>query len=598
MPVVRRLQKQVDLNPLRGGERRAAETFESQGGTIAQAKAQGAALVGDAATRLANTATGLATDIYSAVVEKERQAANQTAFLAAKNRLSTFRRNTLAPALTTEGAAAMSVPDTISAELTKTSDEILANLNVEQKRMFEPVLAQERDSILLDVQQHVLTQRKKLQANEAESAIANSLERAGQLALQPVGARFYIDQALQTLAENADAFGLGPEELRKKRLGITSAGHEVVVQGLINAHQPEAAQDWLTGHKAEIDQKTYDALNRGVETADVRVQGQRVRDEAVARFPGDVAAQRKYAMDKLDGEAESVALAGIEHEATVADTIKNKAQADAFDAAWKWVAGGRSWTTIAPATWSQLEGRQQDAIKERASKGPVVVMGAAGYAEYLRLMDLASRDPKAFVAMKPQDVLALRRVLDDSHYEHVVSTRTRLSDSMLDAAMSAVAKEEAKGDLAAFSSREEVFKGVLTGYQFTPNEIALNESAGEDRRAIVAHVRRVMEDEEDAYTKEHGKKMPVQEFRNSLTRVMQGLKTQTFTDVGYVWDSENPLLEMTPDDIPPADLHKVDAALQSIKMAVTPDTRLAMWWSAKLGLSLAKTSKLVLGGKQ
>lgn len=613
MPTVPRLRPQVDLQPLPGVRKQAAETFESLGGRAALAQGDAAATVGEGMARLGAQAT----NVFAELAAKAKAQADETAVNAAANQLSSwvddYGYKGAAPFFGTKGAAAMQAGDKALPDFDQAADAIAGGLkNDDQRRAFAVFADRKRGAWNDDINKHLFAEGQQMFVDSANARIKNAQDDAIRHATSEPEFRANMADMEQTIRSVGDKLGWKPEELDLNLRNARTVAHVGAIDALSAQGRYGDAKAWLDKYAGEMDAKTVDAkreqLAQETKVADETTEAQRVRDEALAAHPGDLDAQRAYVKDHLKGTVQNAALSMVEHESVVSDALADQKRADLYEQGFAIIDRGRGFGAIPATILAGLKPTQIAKLREYATakdKPEGAAMTTAGHAEYLRLMELAATNPAKFLEMSRADVVGLRGVLDSTHYEHVVAMRTGLLGKAAEA-------QATRADLARFTTVEDVYKTVLRSAGFLPGEITMSDSADKEnpeRVKTVGRIRLLMAYEEQAYNKEHGTKMPVEEFRKSLMRAVQGLQNSTGGDLslgpmyyiseavspgsGVNWLNRAPLRkmqDMTPADIPPADIPKLDQWLYKIGEPITPDSRLALWWASRVGFGAAPST--------
>ena len=95
MPTVRKYDRQVGVNALPGVRQTAAETPTSEGADLALARGRGRAAVLDAVGNLGGVASRVGTQLFGELADRAREDADQTALLAASNKLAEWKSSAL-----------------------------------------------------------------------------------------------------------------------------------------------------------------------------------------------------------------------------------------------------------------------------------------------------------------------------------------------------------------------------------------------------------------------------------------------------------------------------------------------------------------------
>ena len=353
MPVVPRAQRQVELRPIHGGRKQAAETFASQGGQLARAQEEQGLAFADAGARVGRF--GLAQ--YAAIQEQARQEADETAVLGVSNGFDAFSARAMTAALDTHGQDALAVPEKVRGEFEKVSGELEAKLTTpRQRQVFARLKAQKWSSMDLELQRHVSRESEAYQRTEAEGFVDNRVNDAVRNFQDPIVLKQNLDAAVDAVAHHGKKLGLGAEGIAARQATVKSTVHVGAINALIATGRDREARSYFDGAKGEIAASQQAALIDRLDTASTEGEGLRAATEVWGQL-GPKAETDPIEFDKMDDAArERFNDDPKAYKATMQFLRERKASVDAARADRKEAVAGALWSAVAEgATLAQIQ---------------------------------------------------------------------------------------------------------------------------------------------------------------------------------------------------------------------------------------------------
>ncbi len=198
--------------PLPGVRREARETFESQGGTIAQAEGQRA----DVDAQVASTVRRLGVQAFGAIQQHEREKADQVALLAADRQLGELELELLHAnergALTVRGKDTLPLREKVLTEYDTRAGEIEGGLSSDRQKMaFQRARAARRLAITESVERHTAQQMTEYDKAETAASIDQDVALAVTNAGDPRRVATSLADGIEKIRQHAKRNGLGPE---------------------------------------------------------------------------------------------------------------------------------------------------------------------------------------------------------------------------------------------------------------------------------------------------------------------------------------------------------------------------------------------------
>lgn len=413
MPTVQRYgQRKVDLEALPGVRKTAAETPESMGAGVAQAKVSAALSGGRGAAQKAEALAGVGGQVAqiglaeaSRLAAEARAQADQVSMMAAKNALARFETDRIygeKGALTLKGKDALGLPEQIDTDFTAKASEIERGLNPRQLAMFQDIKGQARENIHATVQRHVFGEMQTYAKNEWEARVETSTNL---IAANATDFRRVVIELKDVEADTikaAPTLGLGPAALAATLDKIRGAAHSQVIEKLLTAGSTTAgkldAALYYEEAKGQItDPKQRDKIESALNVGNVRKDGQTAADKILAEG-GTLAEQRKKAAALENPQVRDDATARLEHEHAVRKAEEGQAQEDLLDNVYTRIEQGHGYDSITPDEQRQL-GRHLPALRAEALR---IAKGEPKETDpevYYGLLDRAEEDPAGFASL-------------------------------------------------------------------------------------------------------------------------------------------------------------------------------------------------------
>ena len=210
MPIVRRTQREVSLQPLQGGMMRAAATAESEGADVERARGEQALAVAGTFERLGH----IGIENYARMKRDHFDAANETAALNYSNALASWKaRRVDGPegAMSLKGESSFQLPEDLLAEFdTIAGTEATKATNAEQARAFAKIRSQDRQQLDLQVNRHVAREMEAYHAQVLDNAVVNSVNSAIAAYRDPKMVDVELSKAVGAIRAARSAWGGAP----------------------------------------------------------------------------------------------------------------------------------------------------------------------------------------------------------------------------------------------------------------------------------------------------------------------------------------------------------------------------------------------------
>jgi hypothetical protein len=562
MPTVRRLERQVSPTALPGVRRRAAATFESEGGAaeLARGRLEATREAGKAQTLEARAGFGeqvarLGVSLYARVQAEERDKANQTALLKASNALSDWKNQRLydpnGGALTIRGENAMPLPEQIRDEFDKIAGDLEAGLgNDDQKAAFQRMRSQEWQGIDLQVRRHVFGEMQEFRAGELKSHVENSVQAAMQNALDPRMVRVELEKAVTAIRTNGPTLGLGPEMIEAQVRAVTSQTHVGVIGQLLAKENDKAASAYFEATKGQIEGTQLDNVMKALDEGTARSESQKAADEII-RAGGTLTQQREKARQIDDARLRDLVEQRIEHNAIVSEREEREAAEASMRQGYDVIDRTGDVTAIQPVQWASYSGATRSAMLSYARQKAAGTPIQTDLPTYYALMQQAADTPEIFTS---QNLLNYRHKLDDVEFKQLAGLQLSIKNADRNAT---------EKDLAPFRTKVQLVDDTLALHGIDPNA-----KPDTPQGKAIAQLRRMV-DRRVELLQAGGKKATNTDIQSEI----DSLLAQNVTVPGSWWNifpggkpflnTEKRLLNLTAADIPTATREQIEQALRA-----------------------------------
>lgn len=329
MPRVITYERRVQQEALPGATRQAHETFESSGGTIAQAKGDAGATQANAYGRIA--ATTLA--VGGPILEEQRNAQDQVALLGAERKFGELELKLLhdpdSGALNIKGKDALGLREKVTAEYDKQAADIVGSLsNPRQQAAIQRTLINRRLAIANTVEQHAQAEVENYDKAETAATIDQATMLAAASAGDPRRVAQLVVDGEDTIRAHAVRQGAGPEWVADTTAKFRNELWSGVITNRLSLGQTEAARVYLEEAR-DHGHLTGDALNRmqeAVKAGVTEAKGESIADTIWTEL-GPKDDDTPIELDKLEARARELAGDNVDLKKSAIAAIRSRKQA-------------------------------------------------------------------------------------------------------------------------------------------------------------------------------------------------------------------------------------------------------------------------------
>lgn len=546
---------------LPGARLTQAQTPESEGAGLAEAKAQSA----EALANLGGAVAHIGLDLHA----RAQQQADDVAELAWENKLHAGVTQILYDpdkgALGVKGEAAMGLPEQTAEAYRKLSGGIAQTLsNPKQQLAFARTSAQYEQNLDLTVRRHVSEQIQSYEQTELTDFVKNQRDAAISNALDPRMVFDAVGKGTQALTRSAGRMGLGPEALKQTIDSFTTSTHAGVIDSLLAQGKNAAAKVYFEETKDQIHGDATEKIERAITEGALRGQAQQKSDEILGAG-GTLAEQRAKVKAIDDPDLRDAVDQRIEHEAAVSASAARANEEQMLSTAYATVGRTGNVNSISPTDWAAL-GTHQPGLIEYATKLTKGEPIETDSAKYYALMQQASEAPEEFVKT---NLLTYRGSLDNATFKQLTDLQYSIRKGD---------RENADKVLGGFRTNVQLVDDSLTSYGIDPA------SKDPSTKSAIAELRRMLDTRVQAQTSLTGKKPTNDDIQTTLDSIL----SQTRTTPGSWWGlipfngislsaTSKRLIDLTPADVPAADRTQIEDSLRRAGLPVSDTTVLDVY---------------------
>lgn len=406
----------------------------------------------------------------SAIAKVEADKANQLRVDDALNQAVKARTDTQVDALQLRGKNAMerpdnkALPDEFDEKLEKNIAAIEGGLgNETQKQLFRRSANQLRQQMYGSLSSHMMGEQKALRQETWSAKISTATNQANLLWGDEAIRNQSTEAIHAAVGEMAKDQGWDAEITKSKLTEAMSPMHAGVISGMVDGHREDLARDYYEKNVDTMSVPVRAKAMSMIEAGDFESRAQSNAEKFFKVAGGDPAKALNLIREKLSGKDEDAAAAYVKTWDAEKTALRERAQRDAADSAWKYVSQGKK---PPPSLMSALDGRDAIAITKQLTEGSPVKTDMSKW------LDFTNKTPSQLAEMDQNTLMRdYRSVFSDSDMRNA-------NDMILASkGLNGKGKPHAEGlqlittaDMMKRSARE---MGVLpTGNKLTPEQDA------------------------------------------------------------------------------------------------------------------------------
>ena len=572
MPEVPRLTRQVGIDRLPGVRKTQAKTAISTGAGAAAAEANIGDAWGEFGARIGAQATG----VYGAIMQQERNRADNVAVLEARNKLMRAEGLLLTDpttgALRKKGKAALGLPEDVGAEFEKLAGEIEATLTTDaQKDAFRNIRMERGTGLELTLRRHVLGEMERWEGEELEARIVNAQDFIVTHANDPAKANAELADTVHDIKKHAGQLGWGPEQTDKAIKTVQSNAHVGIIDRLLEQENDKAAAIYYDEYKktGQISGPAMAKIEKALEEGTLLGESQRQAKAIIDS--GKTFKEQLEDVSKIDDPKLQDAVRGrVEHNQAVEERIERELEEKNLLDAYNIIEKTGNMGSIPAKLLAQIPGPSRSGLRayaEHKVKGTPVTTNLA---TYTGLMKKASEDPQAFATT---DLLRYRHELDEGDYKRMVTIKAEIVSGNREGA--------SKAGLGDFLTNQQVIDTSLQRYGIPTS----GKEQTDQHKTAAATLNRMVSDAVALEAQQTGKKPNQQFVQETVDRI---LSTEITAKTNNLWGfsaynyEKKRLIDLTIADVPKEERASIIRELQQRGKPVSDPVILDLYMRAQL----------------
>lgn len=321
-----------------------------------------------------------------------------------------------------KGDAALTRPDgkpldvEYGEKFNKTVDEIAANLGNDAQRLaFKQQAAQLATQFQGSLTSHVAKEFGEYRIGVQEGTIKTARD---QMALawgdaEAVGQS--VNAIKAAVAEQGRLQGLSGKQIEANMIEALSPGHATVIASAIDAGKLDFAREYLKQNNAELTPAARLQITKVLDEGEKEARGQNNAEKYLAEAGNDPARALQLIRQNLSGKDEDTAATYVKQWDAEQTALRERAQRNAADQAWKYIAAGKA----PPASlMASLDGKDAVAIRKTLADGSAKKTDPN---VYYALTIAAATDPN----FKNEDLRRYADKLAPSEFKHFVELQAK-----------------------------------------------------------------------------------------------------------------------------------------------------------------------------
>lgn len=238
--------------------------------------------------------------------------------------------------------------------------------NDAQRRLFREQANQLARQFSGGVQQHVAKEYGDYQVSVQDGTAATAGAQMG-LSWGDAAAVEQGRNAIKAATyEKGRLLGWSAQQTEANTVAALSPAHAAVIASAVDAGKLDYAREYLKQVNAELTPAARLQITKTLDAGDFETRTQSAADTLVAKHGTDTAAALKEARETYTGKDEDAIVARIQHLDAERVQLRERAQKDAADSAWKTYATTGTLSRIPPSIIAAMDGRDLEALRRTA----------------------------------------------------------------------------------------------------------------------------------------------------------------------------------------------------------------------------------------
>lgn len=230
-----------------------------------------------------------------------------------------------------------------------------------------------------------------------------------------------------SVAEEGRLRGWSGQQVEAARIEALSKGNLAVIASAVDAGKLDYAREYMKQVDSELTPNTRLHLQKILDVGDFEAKTQSKADELYGKFGGDIAGALKEVRATMSGKEEDAVVTRLKTLDSERVALRERAQKDAADEAWRTYASTGSLSKIKPSILTAMDGKDLEALR-RTAKAEAEAREAKTQLKtdpsvYYALTIASTQDPQ----FKNEDLRRYMDKLSPSDFKHFVDIQSRVA---------------------------------------------------------------------------------------------------------------------------------------------------------------------------
>lgn len=220
--------------------------------------------------------------------------------------------------------------------------------------------------------------------------------------------------------------GLAATDIEARIIDAVSPGHVAVIANAVDSGNMQGARNYLESVTAELTPRAREAATKLLESGDFERRTQDKADEVYARFGSDMPGALAEVRKTMNGKEEDAVVTRLKTLDAERVGMRERAQRDAADIAWKTYANSGGLSKIPPSVLASMDGKDLDSLRRTAKADAQAKIDRTEVKTdpnvYYALSVAAAQDPK----FKAEDLRRYFDKLNPSDRKHFIDLQSKV----------------------------------------------------------------------------------------------------------------------------------------------------------------------------
>ena len=263
--------------------------------------------------------------------------------------------------------------------------------------------------------QHVAKEFTEYQIGVQKGTIATARDQMALAWDDPKAIEQSANAIKAATAEEGKLRGWSGQQIQAAMVDALSPGHATVIASAVDSGKLDFAREYAKQVNAELTPQARLQIKKALDEGDFETRTQNKTDEILAKFGGDTSRALAEVRATMQGKEEDAVVQRIKAIDSEREALRERAQRNAADRAWQFVAQGKA---PPPSLMAALDGRDAVSIRKTLNEGPAQKTDPN---VYYALSLAAAGDPK----FREEDLRRYADKLTPGDFRHFVDLQAK-----------------------------------------------------------------------------------------------------------------------------------------------------------------------------